>query len=251
MHDVIISGLSFACFAGAGVGAIVIFPRTPTHQQSGETASSVRHIASFFVVVSSLVFGLMINSAKTTFENIDDNMHAFATELILFDRMLRSYGDEMASSRRALAAYVEEALIHPTRADDALANNEDVPGKHLNEISDHLAATSPSASYQQILLTDIHQQYRKIVERRWSLVEQSEGNIPAPLIGMLIAWLTLIFMSMGYRAPMNAVVLSCLLIAAVLAAASIYLVLDMDIPFAGTIQISDAPLRRALAAINL
>lgn len=34
-------------------------------------------------------------------------------------------------------------------------------------------------------------------------------------------------------------------------AASIYLVLDMDIPFSGVIQISDAPLKRALAQLEL
>lgn len=68
---------------------------------------------------------------------------------------------------------------------------------------------------------------------------------------MLTAWLTLIFASFRYRAPINSVISSMFIVSAALMAASIYLVLDMDIPFAGVIQISDGPLRRALVQIEL
>jgi hypothetical protein len=40
-------------------------------------------------------------------------------------------------------------------------------------------------------------------------------------------------------------------VSALLIAASVYLVLDMNIPFHGPIQISDAPLRRALAEMQM
>ena len=67
---------------------------------------------------------------------------------------------------------------------------------------------------------------------------------------MLATWLILIFASFGYRAPKNIIVVSMFVIAAFLISASIYLVLDMDIPFNGLIQISDLPLRRALAELQ-
>ena len=62
---------------------------------------------------------------------------------------------------------------------------------------------------------------------------------------MLVAWLVLIFASFGYRAPRNAVVVSTFAVAAVLIAGAIYLIIDMDVPFTGPIQISPAPLLRA------
>jgi hypothetical protein len=46
-------------------------------------------VATLFVVMTSLVLGLMINSAKNRFEAIDRDLHAFATNLILLDRMMR------------------------------------------------------------------------------------------------------------------------------------------------------------------
>jgi hypothetical protein len=35
--------------------------------------------------MTSLVLGLMISTAKTTFESIERNVHSFATDLILFE----------------------------------------------------------------------------------------------------------------------------------------------------------------------
>jgi hypothetical protein len=62
---------------------------------------------------------------------------------------------------------------------------------------------------------------------------------------MLTAWLVLIFASFGYRAPRNAVVTLTLVASAALISGSIYLILDMDVPFSGPIKISPAPLLRA------
>lgn len=101
------------------------------------------------------------------------------------------------------------------------------------------------------MLVDIRQQYHSLIEQRWKIVEQSEGAIPGPLIGMLVAWMTLIYASFGYRAPRRPMVVGMFTVSALLIAASVYLVLDMNIPFHGPIQISDAPLRRALAEMQM
>lgn len=89
-----------------------------------------------------------------------------------------------------------------------------------------------------------------MVELRWIIVGQSEGTIPAPLVAMVVAWLVLIFASFGYRAPRNAVVVTSFLLSSLLLAAAIYLILDMDAPFAGPVKVSPAPLLRAIAEMQ-
>ena len=49
----------------------------------------------------------------------------------------------------------------------------------------------------------------------------------------------------------NGVVICSFLLSSTLIAAAFYLVLDMDVPFSGPIQISDAPLHRALAEMRM
>ena len=70
------------------------------------------------------------------------------------------------------------------------------------------------------------------------------------MVALLVAWLTLIFASFGFRAPRNATIVCTCLISGALVAAAIYLIIDMDTPFSGPIQVSPAPLQRALAALT-
>lgn len=250
MREVLVTALVFVCLVAASIGTMLTYSKLPIHHRQDETNTVVRLVANIFVVMTSLVFGLMINSSKNTFEEIDNNVHAFATEIILLDRTLRTYGLEGNEARQRLTEYVEKALTNPARIRDRLIRADRTSELALNAVGDSLSLITPPDPGHLALWNDARLQYQKIVEERWIIVEQSEGVIPRPLIIMLAAWLTLIFASFGYRAPRNIVVVAMFVVSALLISASLYLVLDMDIPFAGLIQISDEPLRRALAEIQ-
>jgi hypothetical protein len=149
-----------------------------------------------------------------------------------------------------LQAYVEKAIAHPTQTDELEKSQSDVPGQALEVVGKAIDSLRPVDSFHEHVLVDARNQYHDVVRQRWIIVEQSEGAIPTPIVGMLIAWLTIIFASYGYRAPKNAVVVSMLLLSAMLISASLYLVLDMNVPFKGPIQISYQPYRRALSEIK-
>ena len=249
MNEIVGSIAVFVILCSASFGVMWLCPKLPARHRDDETNTIVRLIANIFAIMTSLVFGLMINSSKGTYETIDRSVHSYATQIILLDRSLRTYGLGAVDARKSLKDYLAAAIESPDRANRA-------PGSKLAEqrlvgIGDQLAAIQPRDDFHLSLITDAQRQYRQIVEQRWSIIEQSEGIIPRPLIVMLIAWLTLIFASFGYRAPFNPVIAGMFIISSGLMAASIYLVLDMDIPFAGAIQISDMPLERALAQLEL
>ena len=94
------------------------------------------------------------------------------------------------------------------------------------------------------------QQYRQVVQQRWVMVEESEGSIPAPFVGMVVVWLMLIFAGYGLQAPRNRVVVTAFLLSALAISASIYLILDFDSPFSGLIQVTNDPLQRALGEVE-
>jgi hypothetical protein len=66
------------------------------------------------------------------------------------------------------------------------------------------------------------------------------------MLMILISWLAIIFMSVAVFAPSNATVVVALMLAAFSVAGAIFLILELDMPFDGVIQISPAPLRNAL-----
>ncbi|WP_367118195.1 hypothetical protein [Mesorhizobium sp.] len=210
----------------------------------------VRLAANLFVVLSSLVLGLMINSAKNTFEAINSNVHTFATDIILLDRTLRQYGPEADGARQSLTAYVQRVVDTSTADSDTTVVPNRLSELLLNQVGDILAGLTPADARQTAAQQAATQQLQKLIEQRWILAEQSEGAIPAPLIALLVAWLTLIFASFGFRAPRNATIVGTFVISGALAAAAVYLIIDMDAPFSGPIQVSPAPLQRALAELT-
>jgi hypothetical protein len=67
---------------------------------------------------------------------------------------------------------------------------------------------------------------------------------------VLVFWLTIIFASFGLFAPGNATVTTVFLICALSVSGAIFLILELDRPFEGLIQVSSAPLRQALAHLG-
>ncbi len=245
MHELLIAAAIFVCLAGAALVSQLVSSRLPPHYREEDTSSVVRLAANIFVVSTSLVLGLMLNSAKNTFEAVDRNVHAFATDLIVLDRSLRHYGPEAADVRERLARYVQQAVAGTWRTEGAPVLDDRVAERLLDEAGNALADIRPTDPVRIELWREARANLQEVVKRRWSVIEESEGSIPVPFIFMLVAWLILIFASYGYRAPRNALVASTLLSAALLIASSIYLMLDMAVPFTGPIKISPAPLLRA------
>ncbi len=225
--------------------SIVVSARLPARHRDDDTNNVVRLAANIFVVASSLVLGLLINSAKNTYEAVDRNVHAFATDLVLLDRSLRHVDPEALGVREKLATYVHQAVAGTWPASGAPVLEDSVAERLLDEVGNALSTIRPADPGRVELWRRAEINYQNVVKRRWVLIEESEGTIPKAFIVMLVTWLVLIFASYGFRAPRNAVVVTTLVVAAFLIAGSIYLVLDMDVPFSGPIQISPAPLQRA------
>jgi hypothetical protein len=78
------------------------------------------------------------------------------------------------------------------------------------------------------------------------MYEQNVTGVSIPMLVILVSWLAMIFASFGLFAPRNATVVVSLFVSALSVSGAILLILEMYSPFAGLIQISQAPLRGAL-----
>jgi len=250
MYEIAVALSVFAVLVAASFVSLAISHRLPVHYAKEETHTIVRLAANIFVVTTSLVLGLLLNSAKNTYEAVDRNVHAFATDLVLFDRTLRHYGPEAAETRQRLAAYLRQAIEGTWRTDGSPVLDDRAAERLLDDVGSSLAAIRPADVVRADLWREAEANYQGVVKRRWVLIEESEGTIPGPFIAMLTAWLALIFASFGYHAPRNPIVVFTVVVSAAMVASAMYLILDMDVPFSGPIQISPAPLVRAQAQLN-
>lgn len=206
-----------------------------------EVHATIGLVANILVVMTSLALGLMLNSAKNTFEEDNRNIHALATDLILLDRTLKALGPPAGEARRQIAEYVRVSLR------EANIVKEDPDAEAVLDAAGASVRSMRFSDEQQIALwNDARQLYRQVVRDRWITVDQSGGTIPPPLIVMLVVWLATIFASFGYQAPLNKIVAVSFVLAALLISAALYLILDMDQPLSGLVKTSNAPFERAL-----
>lgn len=250
MTEIILTLSVFAALATAAFAARWASTRMRAHHVSEETNTVVRLVAGLFVVMTSLVFGLLINSSRASFETLGDQVQSYAARLILLDRTLAAVGPEADDARRLLAGYVQAAVDNPARVQRNESLRSYQAEDRLRAVSDSFSAIVPADDRSRALLDDAARRYRDIVEQRWTIIEAGQGRLPIQLTLMLAGWLVLIFASFGYRAPRNAVIDLTFVSAAALIAGSLYLVLDMNVPFSGPMQISDLPLRQALAELR-
>jgi hypothetical protein len=210
-----------------------------------DTKTTVRLVANLFVVMTSLVLGLMMNSAKNTLETDNRNVHALGTDLILLDRTMRALGPQAGEARQQLIEYVQTSLH-----EESILDEDPEAEASLDAVGASLRTMQLSGDQQVSLWNDARLLYRQVVQQRWVVVDQSGGTIPRPLIVMLIIWLMLIFASFGYQAPRNRIVTSSFIVAAFLVSAALYLILDMDAPVSGLAKTSNVPFQRALTQLQ-
>jgi membrane-bound ClpP family serine protease len=78
------------------------------------------------------------------------------------------------------------------------------------------------------------------------LVAQAVPSISKPMLIILVSWLVVIFLGFSVLAPSNATVIFALMVSALAASGAIFLILELDQPFAGVIRISSEPMINAL-----
>src|SRR5690349_9799338 len=216
-----------------------------SHRHAG-TVATVRLIASVFSVMTSLALGLLISSAKGTFDTADRDVHQFASDSVLLDRTLFRYGHDADPTRQKFQAYLRDTLERNATGGDEGGASDLQSEQLLYAVGDSLAQLKPKDSQHVSLWNNAQQQLEQIIKLRWTLLEDAQGTIPVPLLILLGAWLTLMFASFAYLAPRNALVVVSLCLAAFLVSAAVFIIIDMDDPYSGPVYVSFAPLERAI-----
>ena len=241
----------FALLSVTVLTALYLHPRLPDHQLSKETQDAVKVGVGMIVVLSALVLGLLIASVKSTFDTTTRDLKHFATQIVLLDRTLRAYGPQAALARTLIQQYVERALAGTWPSDKEPEIVDDPRAEQLiYQLQDAVLALEPETSRQRALTDEMKGEVRRLIELRWTLVEEATTSLNVPLVSVLVIWLMLIFASFGYNAARNVLVVITFILCAASIGGALFLIVQMDRPFAGLIKVSPTPLQDALAYIR-
>jgi hypothetical protein len=252
MNAIAIAFVSMGCiFAGALLG-LGLQRLLPSHHLSKETQDVVKLSAGMIATLTAMVLGLLVSSAKTSFDAMNNGLVQGGAKFILLDRALVRYGPETKATRaqlqRALAGGLETVWPMEKTGVSALTAFERANGMDL--VQDKLRDLTPQNDAQRQALAQAQQIAGDLSQTRWLLIEQQQNQLPFPLLLVLVFWLTLLFVSFGLFAPPNATVLTVLFVGAGAVSVAIFLVIELNQPLEGFVKISNAPLRHALQHLN-
>ena len=106
----------FACVFGGALGGMFIREALPKHHLTNETENAVKLGIGVIATMSALVIGLLLASAKGSFDTRDTELRQFFATLILLDRQLVALrpGDE-GGARSVAALYRPQDRRHLAR----------------------------------------------------------------------------------------------------------------------------------------
>jgi hypothetical protein len=244
MSAIALAGITFVCVLGGALLGMFL----PGHHLSTDDKDVVRLGTGLIGTIAALVLGLLIASAKGSYDTQSTQITQMTSNVVLLDNLLAEYGPETAEVRSLLRRAIVVLADRMWRE-----NSSDVAKAHPFEASAEgdaffakLQKLSPQNDSQRSLQASAIQIATNIAQTRLLLFAQANNSIPKPFLVVLIFWLTIIFGSFGLFAKPSATVFGSLVVFALSAAGAIYLVLELGQPFSGLMQISSAPLRSVL-----
>jgi hypothetical protein len=251
MNALIVSLIAFAIMLAGGFGASALRQVLPKQHLADDTKDLVRLGTGLIGTIAALVLGLLIASAKGSYDSQRGNVQHIAADTILIDQLMAVYGPEAKPAREQLRLVIEPLVARIWRENQSgtanqIAFTSDSPGQ---EAYLKIALLAPQTELQRILKDRTIQIILDLAQARLTLFEQSSNAIPVPFVVVLVLWLAILFASFGLFSQVNPISVTALIIFALSASCALFLVLQLSDPFTGLLQISSAPLRDALGPL--
>jgi hypothetical protein len=218
----------------------------PQDHVSADSRDAVKLAMGLVATMSALVLGLLVSSAKGSYDTERSEVIQMAAKVAFLDRVLAAYGPETADARAELRNAVAGAFqqMWPREAHlPAQLGPNTQAGNVTYAAIQHL---SPNDDTQRSLKAQAATLATDLAQIRSLLVAQSVPSISKPMLIILVGWLAIIFLGFSVLAPPNATAILALMVSALAVSGAIFLILELDQSFGGLIRISSEPMLNAL-----
>jgi hypothetical protein len=252
MTAIVVASLVLAVVFGGALLGMFLRSRLPGHHLDEAAKDTVKLAIGIIATMAALVLGLLVSSAKGSFDKMSDELTQAAVKVIELDHALADYGPQTREIRAALRRNYTEAADalasgNPARIDPLGGGRSVEP---IGSLQAAIRALEPRDDAQRAARARALSLAAESAANRWLVVLQRHDSISVPMVVVVVAWLALIFVGFGLFAPNNGTVLTALLLCATSVAGALFLILEMDDPFGGVVRLSDVPMRRALAILS-
>lgn len=263
LQHVLTSVFVFALLLGAAILGLYLRPRLPEKHRSLESLELVRISTGMIVTFAALVIGLLVSSAKTSYEAAEHELAAYSYELRRFDQCMRNYGPGADPLRERLRGYTAAMIAStwpgeppPAGADrfdlSAMGRSDSSPalGNVLDGIGLGLHRLQMGEGLQAVLAADCQDEFKTVMRLRGTLNDDQHSEASTPFYVLLVSWLVFIFLSFGLLSPSNGLVFVSIVLCALILTSALFTIRELDAPYSGIFYVSSNGLRHELAAMT-
>jgi hypothetical protein len=246
MNTALTTAIASACLLAAVWIGMRLRRFLPEHHLSPESRDTVKLAMGLVATMSALLLGLLVNSAKTSYDTTSVQVMQRAAKFALLDRMLAIYGPQAAGVRGQLHALIEEAtrqmwpdhaaIPAQSKPNPAVGNAFYVALLRLEAHDDVERTLKAQAVNLTLELGELHS----------LMLAESTASLSKPMLIVVVLWLVVIFLGFSLIAPPNVTTNFALIASALCAAGAIFLILELDRPFGGLMRISSEPMLNVL-----
>jgi hypothetical protein len=252
MNSIFIAVIVFVCVFGGAIAGMLLHGKLPTHHRDGDAKEVIKLVMGLIATIAALVLSLLIASAHSAYDTQESEVRELAVHMVLLDRLLANYGPETADARSALKEIVavDVTRIWPAEGTGSANLPPDQSQRRGEDAFGMIARLSPRTDEQRFSQARALQLLTDMATTRRLMAEQAGGSLSWPFFVVLVFWLVMLFVGFGLFARFNATVLAAHFVGALSVAGAIFLILEMNRPYSGMMQISSAPIHRALERLG-
>ena len=246
MSPAFISILTFSLVFLSTIAGMIMQYILPEHHLSEDSKTIIKASRSVVIGLAALTLGLLIATAKESFDTKGAELKSSASKMIVINRLLLKYGHKSYEANNALKSVAMNGIKILEKTNSEGIDPKILRGEGIDIFLNKLLELPEDTTQEKWIKSTVLSLWNDMAISRWKIYENSSATVSPLFIFTLIFWLMTIFFSLGLIAPPNLVVIAALLMANVSMTGAILLTLELDQPYGGLVHISTEPLNMAL-----
>jgi hypothetical protein len=248
MDSVNVTATAFAVICSGAVLGFIVKQYLREHHVETRTQDAVKVATGVVASMTALVLGLLVASAKSGFDTHVAEVRALVVNITLLDRSLRGYEPPLNVERQALAKFTSDLRDRLWNQKSTLTNEQVM--SELDHVRDKFRHLDPQSLQDKSLKDRLLSLSDTVILTANELLLQEPASVPIQMIVVVDLWLAITFFAVALFAPVNLVSSVALGIGAAAVALALFMIVEMDSPFQGFINVSPKTMDKAIAVLS-